>query len=70
MWSQLIKMRLKPGKDADLPRLVDQLQATEQSGSGLVRSTAMRDQSDPSQVYFLATAATSSAAPRSNAGAL
>jgi quinol monooxygenase YgiN len=54
MWAQLIKMRLKSGRDADLPRLVDQLRAAEQPGSGLVRSTAMRDESDPSLVYFLA----------------
>lgn len=35
-------VRLKPGKEGDLPRLVEQLQATEQPGSGLVRSSAMQ----------------------------
>ncbi len=53
MWAQLITVRLKPGKEADLPRLVEQLQATEQAGSGLLRSTAMVDQNDPSRVHLL-----------------
>jgi len=52
MWAQLITTRLKPGKEDDLPRLVEQLAAIEQPGSGLVRSTAMRDQNDPSRVYM------------------
>jgi quinol monooxygenase YgiN len=53
MWAQLIKTRLKAGKEEELERLYQQLQATEQPGSGLVRSTAMRDQQDPSSVYML-----------------
>jgi quinol monooxygenase YgiN len=53
MWAQLIKTRLKPGKEEDLERLYQQLQATEQPGSGLVRSTAMRDQKDPRAVYMM-----------------
>jgi len=53
MWAQLIKMRLKPGKEEELQRLYQQLRATEQPGSGLVRSTAMRDQKDPSSVYMM-----------------
>lgn len=53
MWAQLIMMRLKAGKEKELPRLTDQLRATEQPGSGFVRSTLMRDQKDPSRVYFL-----------------
>ena len=53
MWAQLITTRLKPGTDEDLATLVEQLRATEQPGSGLVRSTAMRDQNDPSRVYML-----------------
>jgi hypothetical protein len=51
MWGQLIIMRLKAGKEGELPRLFDQLSAIEQPGSGLVRSLAMRDQADPSRVY-------------------
>src|SRR3954453_4028097 len=53
MWAQLITTRLKPGHENDLPRLFEELQATEQPGSGLVRSTAMQDQNDPSRVYML-----------------
>ena len=52
MWAQMIKFRLKPGNDDGLLKLVEQLKATEQSGSGLLRSTAMRDQKDPNTVYF------------------
>ena len=51
MWAQLITMRLKDGKDAELPKLFEQLRAVEQPGSGLLRSLAMRDQNDPSRVY-------------------
>jgi quinol monooxygenase YgiN len=53
MWAQLITTRLKAGHEHDLPRLWEQLQAAEQPGSGLVRSTAMQDQHDPSRVYML-----------------
>lgn len=51
MWAQLIKVRLKPGKDT--AELGKQLQAVEQPGSGLVRTLVMHDQKDPSQVYTL-----------------
>jgi heme-degrading monooxygenase HmoA len=51
MWAQMISMRLKPGKESELPRVYEGLRATEQPGSGLVRSTATRDQKDPSRVY-------------------
>ena len=53
MWAQLITTRLKPGKEQELPKLFEQLQAVEQPGSGLLRTTAMRDQNDPSRVYML-----------------
>jgi quinol monooxygenase YgiN len=53
MWAQLITTRLKQGREEDLPGLVEQLRAVEQPGSGLLRSTAMRDQNDPSRVYML-----------------
>lgn len=53
MWAQLIRVRLKPGEDEGLERMYQQLQATEQQGSGLVRSTLMRDQSDPHAIYML-----------------
>jgi len=51
MWAQLIRVQLKPGKE--MAELAEQLQATEQPGSGLVRSTLMVDQKDPSQAYML-----------------
>ncbi|HEV3312405.1 MAG TPA: antibiotic biosynthesis monooxygenase [Chloroflexota bacterium] len=53
MWAQLIKTRLKPGKEAEFERLYQLLEAAEQPGSGLVRSTAMRDQKDPSAIYMM-----------------
>ena len=52
IWAQLISMRLKPGREDDLPTLPEHLRAAEQPGSGLLRSTAMRDQNDPSRVYM------------------
>ena len=51
MWAQLITMRLKPGKEQDLPQVYEHLRAAEQPGSGLLRTIAMRDQDDPSRVY-------------------
>jgi quinol monooxygenase YgiN len=62
MWAQLITTRLKPGKEAELPRLVEALKATEQPGSGLVRSTAMQDAKDPQRVYMLVVFETEEAA--------
>jgi antibiotic biosynthesis monooxygenase (ABM) superfamily enzyme len=53
MWAQMISMKVKPGKEEDLPRVYDGLRATERPGSGLIRSTACRDQNDPSRVYHL-----------------
>lgn len=54
MWAQLISARLKPGREGDLAKLAEQVQAAEQPGSGLVRSTFMQDQNDPTRVYMLA----------------
>jgi len=74
MWAQLITTRLKPGKEGELPKLVEQLRATEQPGSGLVRSTAMLDQKDPSRVYMMVVFESEAAAraresdPRREAG--
>jgi hypothetical protein len=51
MWAQLIKVRLKPGKD--LAEAATHLWAAEQPGSGLVREMFMRDQ-NPAQAYILA----------------
>ena len=51
MWAQLIQLRLKPGKDTT--KMVEQIRAAEQPGSGLVHSFMMRDQADPSRIYTL-----------------
>jgi len=53
MWAQLITTRIKPGREGDMPGLAEQLRITEQAGSGLVRSTMMQDQKDPSRLYLL-----------------
>jgi quinol monooxygenase YgiN len=52
MWAQLITTHVKPGREGDLRKLAEQLRATEQAGSGLVRSTMMQDQKDPSRLYL------------------
>ena len=53
MWAQLITSRLKPGREGDLPALMKQIQDAEQPDSGLVTSTAMQDQNDPTCVRML-----------------
>jgi quinol monooxygenase YgiN len=53
MWAQLIRMRLKPGSDADVPALFQKFAAVEQTGSGLIRTTLMHAQNDPSQFYVM-----------------
>ena len=53
MWAQLITARLKDGVVDRIPALIAQLQAIEQPGSGLIRSTAMRDDNDPTRLLML-----------------
>lgn len=53
MWAQLITSRLKPGREGDLARLMTELEAIEQPGSGLLRSSAMVDRKDPQRAYTL-----------------
>jgi hypothetical protein len=53
MWAQLIAMRLKPGGEAGLPNVIEQLRAIEQPDSGLLRSITMLDQNDPNRVLTL-----------------
>jgi quinol monooxygenase YgiN len=53
MWAQIIKTRVKPGKEDEVAGLLEQLRAVEQPDSGLLRTTAMRDQHDPSQLYLM-----------------
>ncbi len=54
MWAQLITTRLKPGTDDQVQKLFEHLDRAEQADSGLVRTTAFRDQNDPGRVYMLA----------------
>jgi len=51
MWAQLVKIRVKPGKDTS--GLNEQIRAVEQPDSGLLRTILMRDQKDPDQFYTL-----------------
>ena len=53
MWAQLIKTRVKPGYDDRVTELLEQLRSIEQPDSGLLRSTAMVDQNDPSVLYLM-----------------
>ena len=49
MWAQLMEMRVKSGREQELPSLFDQVQAIEAPESGLLQTLAMRDQNDPSR---------------------
>ena len=53
MWAQLVSARVDSERDAELRALLEQLKSIEQPGSGWVRSTMMRDQSDPEKVLLL-----------------
>jgi hypothetical protein len=51
MWAQLMRFRVKPGKDT--AGLREQLQLVEQPDSGLLRTMIMQDQKDPDQFFTL-----------------
>ena len=53
MWAQLQKVSTEPEREAELLNVFEQLHAIEQPDSGLVRTTIMRSQADPTQVYVL-----------------
>ena len=53
MWAQIIKVRVKPGKEEDLRRIMEQVRAIEQPDSGLLRSTMLRDKKDPRTFYTM-----------------
>lgn len=53
MWAQIIKVRVKPGKQDDLRRVLERVRAIEQPDSGLRRSTMMRDLKDPNTFYMM-----------------
>jgi heme-degrading monooxygenase HmoA len=48
-----MRVRSKPEREPELQAVFEQLQAIEPPDSGLVRTTAMRSQSDPDLVYVL-----------------
>jgi hypothetical protein len=51
MWAQLVKMRIKPGKESEVNALSQMLKAAEQPDSGWIRTLTMTDQKDPSIAY-------------------
>jgi len=53
VWAQIIRTRLKPGTEDRLGELLTRLRDVEQPDSGLIRTTAMRDQHDPLQLYLM-----------------
>jgi len=53
MWAQLMTIRAKPGREGDLAGVLEQLRAFEQPDSGLLRTTLLQDQRDPSRLYTL-----------------
>jgi heme-degrading monooxygenase HmoA len=53
MWAQMMKVRTTPDRESELLEVFEQLQAIEQPDSGLLRTTVMRSQSDPSLVHVL-----------------
>lgn len=53
MWAQLQKLSTKPEREAELLDVIAQLQAIEQPHSGLLRTTVMRSQADPTVAYVL-----------------
>jgi quinol monooxygenase YgiN len=55
MWTQIIKTRIKPGKEAELAALMDEFKSLEPPNSGLIRSTTARDQKDPDTLYIMVT---------------
>lgn len=54
MWAQMIKVRVKRGKEDDVRKALEQLLSAEQPDSGLLQQTLMRDQKDPEAFYLLA----------------
>lgn len=53
MWAQLMKVSSKSENEVDLVRIFKQLRDIEQDDSGLLRTMAMRSQSEPDVVYTL-----------------
>jgi quinol monooxygenase YgiN len=49
----MLTVRLKPGKESELPRVTELLRKAEVPGSGLIRSTSLRDDKDPSRIVYV-----------------
>ncbi|HEY8686185.1 MAG TPA: antibiotic biosynthesis monooxygenase [Chloroflexota bacterium] len=50
MWAQIIKARLKPGAEAEMQQLMDEIEAASQR-SPFVGSTVLQNQDDPAEYY-------------------
>jgi quinol monooxygenase YgiN len=53
MWAQQMKVRIRPGTEAQVHPIIEQVRATEQPESGLIRTVLMRDQQDSTVIYVL-----------------
>ena len=54
MWAQLIKSRVKPGKENELRLLQEEIASrSRESGYGGIRAINLQSQSDPSEYYTL-----------------
>lgn len=53
MWAQLQRVSTRPERESELLDVFEQLQAIEQTDSGLLRTMVMRSQADPTQVFVL-----------------
>ena len=53
MWAQLISTRIKPGREADLPLLVEKLHSAELPDSALLPTFGLQDQKDPGRAFVV-----------------
>lgn len=53
MWAQMITVRVKPGAEDRIGEMTAAIRAAEQPGSGLLRSTVLRDQADSAVLRML-----------------
>ena len=51
MWAQLVKARVKVGREEELRRLYQEASSTSSPDSGWVRSLSLRNQNDPQEIY-------------------
>lgn len=54
MWAQLIKSRIKPGREEELHRIQEEISARAREGdTGWLRSITLKNQRDPGEFYSL-----------------